>query len=139
MTPQQVVEKYFELMDAAMSTGDPAILAERAALVSDDIEYRNMPLKTIRGIEEHREWKSGFAGTEYMRGTITHIAADGEWVLMRRDEEWRLNGVTYGGTVMGIMRVVDGKIVWWEDYLEDFSGWRNCGQMPEAFWNRWEQ
>lgn len=139
MSPQEIVTKYFELMDVVMSTGDPALAAERAALVSPDIVYQNVPLRVIRGVDEHREWKMGFAGTEFMRGTITHIAQDGDWVLMERDEEWRLNGVTVGGRIMGIMRVADGQIVEWTDYQAHFPTWRASGQMPESFWERWEQ
>lgn len=139
MSPQEVVRKYFDLMDAAMSTGDPAILAERAALVSPEIMYQNAPLRVIRGADEHREWKMGFAGTEFMRGTITHMAEDGEFVLMEREEEWRLNGVTVGGPIMGIMKVIDGQIVEWIDYQAYYTTWRTSGQMPESFWNRWEQ
>ncbi len=137
-SPRAVVERYFELMDLAMSTGDPAVVAARAALVSDEIVYQNVPLRVIRGAAEHREWKMGFAGLEFMRGHILHIAEDGEWVLMERDEQWRLNGITVGGTIMGIMRVVDGRIVQWTDYQARFPEWRNSGQMPQSFWDRWE-
>jgi limonene-1,2-epoxide hydrolase len=138
-TPVEVVTKYFDLMDAAISTRDPAILAERAALVSPDIFYQNVPLTPIRGVAEHNEWKSGFAGTEFMRGRIVHIAQDGDWVLMERDEEWRLNGITVGGRIMGIMKVVDGKITEWTDYQAHYPAWRASGQMPESFWKRWEE
>lgn len=138
MTPKQMVERYFDLMDVAISTGDPTVLSERAALVSSDIIYQNVPLRVIRGAAEHQEFKKGFAGADYMRGSITHIAEEGEYVLMERDEEWRLNGVTVGGKIMGIMRVCAGQIVEWTDYQANFPTWRNSGQMPPEFWKRWE-
>ncbi|RZL24914.1 MAG: hypothetical protein EOP31_11425 [Rhodococcus sp. (in: high G+C Gram-positive bacteria)] len=137
MSAIEVVTNYFEWMDGAVS-GDSELAEKRTALVSPDIKYQNVPLRPISGLAEYNEFAMSFVGTEFMRGQITHIAQEGEWVLMERNEEWRLNGVTVGGMIMGIMRVVDGQIVEWTDYQANFSTWRFSGQMPEAFWARWE-
>lgn len=139
MEPKDVVQRYFDLMDAAIGRRDPEAIAERAGLVSSDIVYQNVPLRVIRGVAEHNEWKRGFAECERMTGTVLHLAQDGEYVLMERDESWTIRGVTVGGTIMGIMRVVGGLIVEWTDYQARFAEWRASGQMSDDFWKRWEE
>jgi limonene-1,2-epoxide hydrolase len=138
MSPTDFVERYFKLTNFIAATGSRESIVEQARLVSPDIVYHNIPLRIIRGAEEFRAFRAGFAGLESMRIDMVHIAQDGEYLLMERDEEWRIRGVTVSDRIMGIMRVVDDLVVEWTDYQAHFQSWRNSGQMPKEFWARWE-
>lgn len=135
--PAAVVREYFDSMNAAIAGRDPVVIERRRSLLADDIVYQNKPLRRIQGKAEILRWHGEFAGCEFMRGEITHLATDGDWVLTERSEQWSLNGVTFGGDIMGILEVRNGQIHTWFDHMSHFGAWVASGQMPDAFFERW--
>ena len=132
-----VVRQYFDTMNAAIAERDPAIIESRRRLLADDIVYQNKPLRRINGKTELLRWQSEFAGCDFMRGEIRHIAQDSDWVLTERVEEWSIRGVGVGGEIMGILEVREGQIHTWFDHMSHFGEWQASGQMPDGFFSRW--
>jgi limonene-1,2-epoxide hydrolase len=132
-----VVRQYFEMMNAAIAERDPATIESRRRLLADDIVYQNKPLRRIEGKPELLRWQSEFAGCDFMRGEIRHVAQDGDWVLTERVEEWSIRGIRVGGEIMGIFEVRDGQIHTWFDHMSHIEDWRASGQMPDGFFDRW--
>jgi limonene-1,2-epoxide hydrolase len=133
----ELVRKYFETMDEAVSKREPGLVAWRRSVIADDIVYQNKPLRVVRGKAEHLKWSAEFVGCEFMRGRILHIAEDGDWVLTERFEEWSIGGIVAGGEIMGILEVRDGQIHTWIDHQSYFEQWRASGQLPSEFFERW--
>ncbi len=108
--PKQVVTDFLEAV-AAVDT-------ERAtSLLAPDIEWRNTGLPTLRGrrvvavIRDMERRRIGFGVT------IHHSAADGDVVLTDRTDVLWKGPLRTEFWVCGTFRVVDGRIVLWDDHF----------------------
>ena len=91
--------------------------------VADDIEYWNGPLGPIRGIEKflstYDSWFKYHPHNPMMAG-VQHAAVVGDYVFVERLDVGRVRGrnTAVNLPAAGILKVRDGKICYWRDYLD---------------------
>lgn len=85
---------------------------------AQDAVYQNMPTPPMRGIAEIREFLEAFFSAFQISIHTTTIASSGEMVLTERDDILRGEAGRCDLPIMGVMRVVDGKIIEWRDYFD---------------------
>lgn len=135
MDNTEFVSWYYTTCNEVFATKDPDLMRAWMDATADDLIYQNKPLDVVHGKQRFlTDWVAALSeNCEFMNITVHHTAADGEWVMNKRYEEWRINAVTFGGDIMGLIRVRDGKIAELYDYMPHFQGWRDSGQMPDEF------
>ncbi len=89
------------------------------ALVSEDCEYVNVPLATVRGPEGIRGvLEPFFAPTLENQFVIRSTAEAGPVVFMERLDRHRLANGWAELPVTGVFEVHDGRITSWRDYFD---------------------
>jgi limonene-1,2-epoxide hydrolase len=89
------------------------------SLVSDDCEYVNVPLSTVRGPAGIRSvLEPFFAPTLENEWVVRTIAAEGPLVFVERLDRHRLPGGWAELPVVGVWEVRDGRIAAWRDYFD---------------------
>jgi limonene-1,2-epoxide hydrolase len=89
------------------------------SLVSDDCEYVNVPLSTVRGPAGIRSvLEPFFAPTLENQWVVRTIAADGPLVFVERLDRHRLPGGWAELPVVGVWEVREGRIAAWRDYFD---------------------
>lgn len=111
-TPLQVVESFltaFEAMDF-----DTAL-----AYLSDDVEYTNIPMGTVRGHAGVRQvLEPFFAPIHENEFVLLRRAADGPVVFLERLDRHRLDHGWRELPVNSVFEVHDGTITVWRDYFD---------------------
>lgn len=108
--PGAVVRRFFDLL-----IGKEAAAA--AELLSDDVEWRNTGLPTIRGrrvgaiLRDMEKRRISFSAE------LHHAAADGEYVLTERTDYLGTGRFQADFWVCGTFRVQDGRITLWDDHF----------------------
>ena len=108
---RELVLAFFDKWNAGDVEG---ILAD----FSMDAVYRNMPTPAMHGAGEIREFLEGFFAAFTISIETTAIAVDGDMVLTERDDILRGDAGRCDLPIMGVMRIVDGKIAEWRDYFD---------------------
>lgn len=110
--PVEVVEAFLAAMEKL--DYDTAL-----SLVSDDCEYVNVPLSTVRGPAGIRSvLEPFFAPTLENEWVVRAIAEAGPLVFVERLDRHRLPGGWAGLPVVGVWEVRDGRITAWRDYFD---------------------
>jgi limonene-1,2-epoxide hydrolase len=111
-TPEQIVDEFIARivrldLDAACE------------LVSDDVEYDNVPMGKVTGPEGIKSVLGQMAGIVTEVEFVTHRqVAVGNTVMNERTDRFGREGVWGDLPVAGIFVVEDGKIVLWRDYFD---------------------
>lgn len=89
------------------------------ALVTDDLEYDNVPVPAIHGAAQARSWLENFlALVEEIDWQVHRLIADGDVVVTERTDRFRITGRWIDLPVAGVFEVRDGKIALWRDYFD---------------------
>lgn len=117
-------------MSVNMTPGDVVTALVRAceardldavcALVTDDIEYDNVPIGAVHGPEGVRR---------VLSGGVTQAASEVEWVVHRqvesgstvmneRTDRFLVDGVWVEIPIAAVFEVRDGRVALWRDYFD---------------------
>jgi len=112
MTAEEIVDQFI----VTLTGGD---LEGALALCTDDLEYDNVPMPTLLGIEAARGFLAAMFGegvrTEW---TVHRQVAAGDTVLNERTDEFWFGDIHIALPVAGVFVVRDGKIALWRDYFD---------------------
>jgi limonene-1,2-epoxide hydrolase len=112
MTPLEIVRSFI----AAVERRD---LDTALALVTDDVEYDNVPMASVHGPEGVRGVLAPFleraAEVEWV---VRREAATGDLVFNERLDRFRVGDSWIEIAVAGVWEVRDGKITLWRDYFD---------------------
>jgi limonene-1,2-epoxide hydrolase len=101
--------------------------------VSDDCEYVNVPIATVRGPAGIRGvLEPFFAPTLENEWIIRATAADGPVVFMERLDRHRLRNGWTELPVTGVFEVHDGRITAWRDYFDLATLQTGFARSPES-------
>lgn len=110
--PESIVRQFMALMEKL--DYDNAL-----TLVTDDIEYTNMPMGTVHGPAGVRSVLEPFFGpTLSNEWVILSAASNGPIVFLERLDRHELPGGWAELPVIGVFEVRDGKIAKWRDYFD---------------------
>lgn len=112
MTPMEIVRAFM----SAMERKDyPAALG----FVSQDCEYTNIPMGTVRGPEAIRAvLEPFFAPIDENEFTILRAATEGEIIFVERLDRHRIEDRWFELPVAGVLEVRDGRIMVWREYFD---------------------
>ncbi len=89
------------------------------ALCTDDLEYDNVPMPTLHGVEAARGFLAGMLGEGVRTSWTVHrqVAAE-DTVLNERTDEFWFGDTHVALPVAGVFVLRDGKIALWRDYFD---------------------
>ncbi|MEO0437920.1 MAG: limonene-1,2-epoxide hydrolase family protein [Pseudomonadota bacterium] len=126
MSPIAIIEGFF----AAWSANDPEQIY---SFLADDIEWEDVPLTTVKGIDQVREKMAAFSGIEAAAFETHHIAAAGNVVLTERTDWFDMKGKRRTIRVMGVFELdSNGKIKRWRDYFDSAEFYREFSDLSDA-------
>ena len=112
MTPLEIVNTFMSA--AAKRDYDVAL-----PLLTDDVEYHNIPIDPVVGpdaVKEQLEFLLGqTAGSEWV---VHREVASGDTVMNERTDRFFVNGAWIDLPVAGVFVVRDGRIAIWHDYFD---------------------
>ena len=89
------------------------------ALVTDDVEYDNVPMSKVHGPQGIRDTLAPFlAGCTNVEWVIHHQAATGDVVMNERTDRFEMGGRWIELGVAGLFVLRDGRIALWRDYFD---------------------
>lgn len=90
------------------------------AMVTDDVEYDNVPIGAVHGPDGIRATLEPFlAPMQQIEWVVHHQAEAGDMVLNERlDRFQRPDGSWLELPVAGVFRVRDGRVALWRDYFD---------------------
>ena len=93
--------------------------AARAMIAPDVVYHLRAYQKTIRGIDEFITLLDGYYGrARNFRSDVLRLVEQGEWVALQGHESYELDGANVAFDYASWVRVVDGRIVEWNDYFD---------------------
>jgi limonene-1,2-epoxide hydrolase len=127
MSPLETVNEFIRRVCAKDLDG-------AAELVSDDVEYDNVPMGKNHGPEELVAFLSPMITTLDAVEFITHReAATGNIVMNERTDRFVKAGENYDVAVTGVFELNDdGKISLWRDYFDLAAATTVLGAMAEG-------
>jgi limonene-1,2-epoxide hydrolase len=112
MTPEETVDKFIALV----VSGD---LDGACELVTDDVEYDNVPMGKNIGPAAMKEFLGQMTGLDEMEFVIHRQVASGNLVLNERVDRFRVGEQWMELPVAGVFEVADdGRIRLWRDYFD---------------------
>jgi limonene-1,2-epoxide hydrolase len=112
MTPLETVHAFI----AAIEAKD---LDAALELVTDDIEYDNVPMPKAHGVDEVRAFLGPFLdGAAEIEWVVHREAEAGDVVLNERTDRFLLGERWLEIPVAGVWQLRDGKIALWRDYFD---------------------
>lgn len=113
MTPEATVNEFIRRVVAVDLDG-------AAELVSDDLEYDNVPVGTTHGPDGLKEFLAGMTlGIDEVEFIVHRQTAVGNVVMNERSDRFRLGDTWIDLPVAGVFEVDDaGKISLWRDYFD---------------------
>lgn len=123
MTAGEVVAQFI----AAIERRD---VESALGLVTDDIEYENVPIGVATGIEAVRSGLTPFiVGASEIEWVVHRQVSDDTTVMNERTDRFRMGDRWMEIRVAGVWTVRDGKIAVWRDYfdLATFAGQMSGG------------
>lgn len=121
MTKTDLIHRFIERMNALA-------WEDVYALMANDIVYHNMPFAPLHGIDAVRGFFDAVGTISDCDWQTLAIAEAGDEVLTERLDAFKLDGMPVALPVMGIFRVVDGKITHWRDYFDASTFERQLGR-----------
>ena len=89
------------------------------ALVTDDVEYDNVPMRKVHGPSGIRETLEPFlVGCTAVDWVVHHQAASGDVVMNERTDRFEMGGRWIELGVAGLFVLRDGRIALWRDYFD---------------------
>ena len=111
-SPLEVVHAF--MAAAAVRDYDAAM-----ELLTDDVEYQNMPLPPVHGKAAVRETLEALlalcTGSEWV---VHRELAAGDLVMNERTDRFELGGIWVDLPVAGVFELRDGRIALWRDYFD---------------------
>lgn len=116
MTAEEIVTEFIR----RITGGD---LDGALALCTDDLEYDNVPMPTLHGLDAARSFLEPMLAAGRTAWTVHRQVAAGDTVLNERTDEFWFGDVHIALPVAGVFEVRDEKIRLWRDYfdLRDFE------------------
>jgi limonene-1,2-epoxide hydrolase len=113
MTPSETVDQFIKLVTG----GD---LDGALELVTDDVEYDNVPMGKNIGPQAMKDFLGAMeGGVEQTEFVIHRSAATGNVVMNERSDRFLVKGTWHELPVCGVFEVTDdGKIRLWRDYFD---------------------
>jgi len=113
MTPEETVDEFIRRVVAID-------LAGAAALVSDDLEYDNVPVGPTHGPDGLVEFLTGMtAGVDEVEFVVHRQVASGNLVMNERTDRFRLGDIWIDLPVAGVFEVnAEGRISLWRDFFD---------------------
>lgn len=113
MTPEEIVDEFIRRVVAKDLDG-------ACALVTDDVEYDNVPLGKNVGPEGMKAFLQPMVdGLDEVEFVIHHQTASGNIVMNERTDRFRVKDVWIDLPVAGVFEVNDdGLITMWRDYFD---------------------
>ncbi|CAB4885269.1 MAG: hypothetical protein F2793_08770 [Actinobacteria bacterium] len=113
MTPSEIVTA---LVLACERRDIDAVLA----LVTDDIEYDNVPIGKAYGPEGVRTVLTGgiTQAAERIEWVVLNQVAAGDTVMNERVDRFLVNGVWIEIPIAAVFRIRDGRVCLWRDYFD---------------------
>lgn len=111
-TPEQIVDAFI----AALERLD---LDAGIALLAEDVEYDNVPMAKVHGLDGVRAVLQPFlARASEVEWRVLHQAASGDTVMNERIDRFHMPIGWVEIAVAGLFVVREGKIVLWRDYFD---------------------
>jgi limonene-1,2-epoxide hydrolase len=108
-----------ETVHAFIAAIEAKDLDKALTLVTDDIEYDNVPMPTANGVEEVRAFLGPFIdGASEIEWVIHREASVGDIVMNERTDRFLLGARWIEIPVAGVWELRDGKIALWRDYFD---------------------
>ena len=113
MTPEEIVDAFIARVVAKDLDG-------ACELVSDDVEYDNVPMGKNIGPEAMKAFLGGMStGVDEIEFLIHHQVTQGNVVMNARSDRFRIGGTWLDLPVAGVFEVNDdGLITLWRDYFD---------------------
>jgi limonene-1,2-epoxide hydrolase len=112
MTPLETVHAF--MTAAAARDYDVAL-----GLLTDDVEYQNMPLPPVHGVPAVKETLEMLLATAESSEWVVHReAANGNLVMNERIDRFLVGGRWLELPVAGVFELRDGRIALWRDYFD---------------------
>ena len=90
---------------------------------ADEAVYHNIPMDPVNGKDAIRKTLAGITQMESGGWEVRHQVAAGEIVMNERVDRFKAGDKAIALPVVGVFRVVDGKILEWRDYF-DMGMWQ---------------
>jgi limonene-1,2-epoxide hydrolase len=88
------------------------------AMLTDDIEYHNIPMPILNGKDAVRSFLDALGDPDEINWQLHHIAVHGSVVLTERTDNFSYGDKLISLPVMGTFEVRGGKIAKWRDYFD---------------------
>lgn len=113
MTPDETVT-------ALVTACEARDLDAVCALVTDDIEYDNVPIGAVHGPDGVRSVLSGgvTAAAEQVEWVVLNQVASGDVVMNERIDRFLVDGRWIEIPIAAVFRVRDGRVCLWRDYFD---------------------
>jgi limonene-1,2-epoxide hydrolase len=112
MTPAETVDEFVKRVVAMDLDG-------AVELVSDDVEYDNVPIGKVYGADGIKGVLGQMVGSlDEVDWIIHRQVAAGDLVLNERTDRFGMNGKWMDLPVAGVFEVHDGRITLWRDYFD---------------------
>ena len=113
MTPDETVT-------ALVTACEARDLDAVCALVTDDIEYDNVPIGAVHGPDGVRSVLSGgvTAAAEQVEWVVLNQVAAGDVVMNERIDRFLVDGRWIEIPIAAVFRVRDGRVCLWRDYFD---------------------
>ena len=113
MTPDETVT-------ALVAACEARDLDAVCALVTDDIEYDNVPIGAVHGPDGVRSVLSGgvTAAAEKVEWVVLNQVAAGDVVMNERIDRFLVDGRWIEIPIAAVFRVRDGRVCLWRDYFD---------------------
>ena len=112
MNPEQIVTEFLRLVVAVD-------LDAACALVTDDIEYDNVPIGKNIGPDALRQFLAGMSGFQEIEFVTHRQVGAGQTVLNERTDRFRIGDRWLDLPVAGVFEVTEeGKVSLWRDYFD---------------------
>jgi|SRR6185312_9949092 len=111
------------IVTAFIATVEMFDLDGALAFLADDVEYDNVPMGKVFGVDQVRATLGPFVGRfEEIDWPVSHIAATGTTehgtVFTARVDRFRAGDTWLELPVCGVFEVRDGRIALWRDYFD---------------------
>lgn len=113
MTPDETVT-------ALVTACEARDLDAVCALVTDDIEYDNVPIGAVHGPDGVRSVLSGgvTAAAEQVEWVVLNQVASGDVVMNERIDRFLVDGRWIEIPIAAVFRLRDGRVCLWRDYFD---------------------
>ncbi len=127
MTPEETVNEFLR----RVTSGDMDGACE---LVTDDVEYDNVPMGKNRGPDEMKAFLGPMVTElDEVEWTVHRQTASGQVVMNERTDAFRAAGAEMALPVCGVFEVTpEGKVSLWRDYFDLAAATEGIAALTEA-------